>query len=37
MQIHYLFLAFGINMKDDVKKERLYDMGRRLSLYGIAG
>lgn len=36
-QIHYSFVGIAHLFKDKVKIERMYDHGRRLVLYGIAG
>lgn len=37
MKVHYLFVAIVYIFKSKVKVERMYDHGRRLVLYGIAG
>jgi hypothetical protein len=37
IQIHYLFVAIVYLFRSKVKVERIYDHGRRLVLYGIAG
>ena len=33
---HYVFLATAFFFRKDVKREAVFDMGRRLALYGIA-
>ena len=35
--MHFLFVGITYFFKDDVKIERIYDHGRRLVFYGIAG
>ena len=35
--MHFLFVVIAYFFADDIKIERIYDHGRRLVFYGIAG
>ncbi len=37
IQMHFVFAGIAYFFADDVKIERIYDHGRRLVFYGIAG